>query len=225
MKRVVVFAMVLMLGVVSVQAQWSVVPEAGMTVMKAGPMVDWKPSWKIGVGVEYQLKPEFLSLKSGLYYTQRGYSNDQFPGYGYGHYWWTVPGPTYDPYGYAYDYSNKVTRNFLQLPIMANLSFKLAEDIRLNVGVGPYIAVSVLDKGMFGGWSVASEESAKFYTHDPCEGLRAFDWGISSTVGVEIKQCFINFGYDVSLGKEYKGGSIEANYHTCLLYTSPSPRD
>lgn len=32
MKRVVVFAMVLMLGVVSVQAQWSVVPEAGMTV-------------------------------------------------------------------------------------------------------------------------------------------------------------------------------------------------
>ena len=79
MKRVVLFAMVLMLGVVSVQAQWSVVPEAGMTVMKAGPMVDWKPSWKIGVGVEYQLKPEFLSLKSGLYYTQRGYSNDNSP--------------------------------------------------------------------------------------------------------------------------------------------------
>lgn len=217
MKRVVLFAMVLMLGVVSVQAQWSVVPEAGMTVMKAGPMVDWKPSWKIGVGVEYQLKPEFLSLKSGLYYMQRGYSNDWFPGYGYGSSWWTVPGPTYDPYGYAYDYSNKVTRNFLQLPIMANFSFKLAEDIRLNVGVGPYIAVSVLDKGMFGGWSVASEESAKFYTHDPCEGLRAFDWGISATVGVEIKQCFINFGYDVSLGKEYKGGSIEANYHTLAL--------
>ena len=32
MKRVVLFAMVLMLGVISVQAQWSVVPEAGMTV-------------------------------------------------------------------------------------------------------------------------------------------------------------------------------------------------
>ena len=54
---------------------------------------------------------------------------------------------------------------------MANLSFKLAEDIRLNVGVGPLYTVSVLDKGMFGGWSVASEESAKFYTHDPCEGF------------------------------------------------------
>ena len=178
-------------------------------------MVDWKPSWKIGVGVEYQLKPEFLSLKSGLGYTQRDIVMTNFDmdmgviG--------KVPGPTYDPYGYAYDYSNKVTRNFLQLPIMANFSFKLAEDIRLNVGVGPYIAVSVLDKGMFGGWSVASEESAKFYTHDPCEGLRAFDWGISATVGVEIKQCFINFGYDVSLGKEHKGGSIEANYHTLAL--------
>ena len=41
MKRVVLFAMVLMLGVISVQAQWSVVPEAGMTVMKAG-------QWLIG---------------------------------------------------------------------------------------------------------------------------------------------------------------------------------
>ena len=67
MKRVVLFAMVLMLGVISVQAQWSVVPEAGMTVMKAGPMVDWKPSWKIGVGVEYQAGISFSEVRSVLY--------------------------------------------------------------------------------------------------------------------------------------------------------------
>lgn len=36
MKRVVLFAMVLMLGVISVQAQWSVVPEAGMTSDEGG---------------------------------------------------------------------------------------------------------------------------------------------------------------------------------------------
>ena len=62
MKRVVVFAMVLMLGVVSVQAQWSVVPEAGMTVMKAGPMVDWKPS---GISVEAGIS--FSEVRSVLY--------------------------------------------------------------------------------------------------------------------------------------------------------------
>lgn len=217
MKRFVLFAMLFMLGVVSVRAQWSVSPEVGMTAVKAGPMVDWKPSWKIGVGVEYQLNPEFLSIKSGLYYTQRGYKANDFPGYGYGYYWWSTPGPVSNPYEYAYDYSNKLTRNFLQLPVMANFSFKLADDIRLNVGVGPYVAVSVWDKGMFGGWSVYSDESAKYYTHDPCKGLRAFDWGISAAVGLEVKRCFVNFGYDVSLGKEYKGGSIEANYHTLAL--------
>mgnify|MGYP007100005376 CR=1 FL=1 len=69
MKRVVVFAMVLMLGVVSVQAQWSVVPEAGMTVMKAGPMVDWKPSWKnwgrSGISVEAGIS--FSEVRSVLY--------------------------------------------------------------------------------------------------------------------------------------------------------------
>ena len=49
MKRVVLFAMVLMLGVISVQAQWSVVPEAGMTVMKAGKLVAWPQRSQLGV--------------------------------------------------------------------------------------------------------------------------------------------------------------------------------
>ena len=65
MKRVVVFAMVLMLGVVSVQAQWSVVPEAGMTVMKAGPMVDWKPRGRSGISVEAGIS--FSEVRSVLY--------------------------------------------------------------------------------------------------------------------------------------------------------------
>ena len=63
MKRVVVFAMVLMLGVVSVQAQWSVVPEAGMTVMKAGPMVDWK---RIGDIVMTYSPDMYMGIIGGL---------------------------------------------------------------------------------------------------------------------------------------------------------------
>ena len=57
MKRVVVFAMVLMLGVVSVQAQWSVVPEAGMTELE-----DWGRS---GISVEAGIS--FSEVRSVLY--------------------------------------------------------------------------------------------------------------------------------------------------------------
>lgn len=81
MKKFVLFVM-LMMSVVSVSAQrWSLTPEVGMTAVKRGgfsyidePGYTWNARWKIGVGVEYVVKPDRFSLKSGLYYAQRGYS-------------------------------------------------------------------------------------------------------------------------------------------------------
>ena len=81
MKKFVLFVM-LMMSVVSVSAQrWSLTPEVGMTAVKRGGFsyIDesgytWNARWKIGVGVEYVVKPDRFSLKSGLYYAQRGYS-------------------------------------------------------------------------------------------------------------------------------------------------------
>lgn len=79
MKKFVLFVM-LMMSVVSVSAQrWSLTPEVGMTAVKRGGFsyIDesgytWNARWKIGVGVEYVVKPDRFSLKSGLYYAQRG---------------------------------------------------------------------------------------------------------------------------------------------------------
>ena len=81
MKKFVLFVM-LMMGVVSVSAQrWSLTPEMGMMAVKRGGNVyineqkpTWNTRWKVGVGVEFAVRPDRFSLKSGLYYTQRGYS-------------------------------------------------------------------------------------------------------------------------------------------------------
>ena len=56
-------------------------PEVGMMAVKRGGDVyineqkpTWNTRWKVGVGVEFAVRPDRFSLKSGLYYTQRGYS-------------------------------------------------------------------------------------------------------------------------------------------------------
>ena len=65
LKKFVLFVM-LMMSVVSVSAQrWSLTPEVGMTAVKRGgfsyidePGYTWNARWKIGVGVEYVVKPD-----------------------------------------------------------------------------------------------------------------------------------------------------------------------
>ena len=213
MKKFVLFVM-LMMSVVSVSAQrWSLTPEVGMTAVKRGgfsyidePGYTWNARWKIGVGVEYVVKPDRFSLKS-----------------------------TFSKSYY------KTRRHFLQVPLMANLSFRLADNVRLNLAAGPYIAYSMGDKNiavyneytpgnssshesygsiyyggnggyLYGGGWVEKGFSHESWTHD-----NSFDWGLSFQAGLEIGSCVMNVGYDASLGKEYEYDSVDLKYHTFSL--------
>ena len=135
----------------------------------------------------------------------------------------------------------KTNRHFLQVPLMANLSFRLAENVRLNLAAGPYVAYSVGDKnigkyneytpgysggyGSYGfnyyggnggylygdGW-IGQGFSYESRTHD-----NPFDWGLSFQAGLEIGSCVMSVGYDASLGKEYDYDSVDLKYHTFSL--------
>jgi hypothetical protein len=76
MKRFVLFVMLMMSVAVASAQKWSLTPEIGMMAVKRGgpsynyePGQSWNARWKIGVGVEYVVKPDRFSLKSGLYST------------------------------------------------------------------------------------------------------------------------------------------------------------
>lgn len=136
MKKFVLFVM-LMMSVSSLWAQkrWSLTPEMGMTAIKRGGGAHpaeqrYNARWKVGVGVEYAVKPDVFSLKSGLYYTQRGYS---FHSMSYGGYY-SVSGQNDNTFGEMW---YKTNRHFLQVPLMANFSIRLADDVRLNLAAGP----------------------------------------------------------------------------------------
>lgn len=240
MKRIAGLLLLMMMGIVSVHAQWTITPEAGMAITKRNAFqTGWEGRPKIGVGLEYQFPSEFFALRTGLYYMQRGYSGDigstaYLSGYGYS--WGYGKMPSYGMgnggygsyYDYAYDLGSTLRRHFLQLPVMADFSFRLADDVRLHLAAGPYIAVSMADhwdgytgylceNAIPGGSESVGGTVPAPYQRNPAKGLRAFDWGLSGVVGLEVKQWMFNFGYDLSLGKEYKHGSVGVNYHTISL--------
>lgn len=216
-KSLIWIVAMLMLGILSVSAQrWSLTPEIGMTAVKrnSNRSADWRSGWKVGVGVEYQLNPERFSLKSGLYYMQRGY--------------------TYS-FGPIIDIGEKTigeikgtfNRHFLQVPVLANFSYKLSDAVRLNLAVGPYVAFSMGDRTKAGYEyinydSYQSGEQVYWYSGGSTESTNwsnhhSFDWGLSFQAGLEVHQWVINAGYDLSLGKEYKYDNVGVNYQTLSL--------
>ncbi|MDF9829968.1 porin family protein [Parabacteroides sp. PF5-6] len=216
MKKIVLF-LVGMMSVFAAQAQWSVAPEAGITAvnMNAGLHNDrWEAGWKLGVGVEYQLTQRF-SLKSGLHYTQRGGT------------WFPLLG--YDANEELYVGTLKDKRHFLQLPLMAQWGWNLGQDVRLNMGVGGYVAYDTHHSSSYGYYSDFNGEYGYgygyIYSYGYAEGsgsnffrgINAFDWGASLAVGLEVKNLYFNLGYDASLGKEYEYDSVGLNYHTLSL--------
>lgn len=220
MKKIVMLVLLMMCSWMA-NAQWSLTPEAGMTAYKRnGFMTDWKPGWKVGVGTEYRFSSEWFSLKSGLYYTQRGYSNES-----------SFPGP--EGTNSIINYSWKETNNYFQLPVMANFSWALAEDVRLNLAVGPYVGWNMggrsstsmsmsgrYGNGYGGGYGYGYGGAYGYsYGYEPLyeNELRAFDWGASVQLGLEVKQWVINVGYEASLGKDNGRNTEKLNYHTISM--------
>lgn len=232
MKKIVLFALLLLMSSWTIQAQWSLAPEAGMTAVKRTGYGEgrWEAGWKVGLGIEYLTKPGVIGIKSGLYYTQRGY---ELP---------TMVYAAEVEQGSVLNISNGDTRrHFLQLPLMITAQFDLAEDVRLKIGAGPYAALCISNSYSF--WSsgyLPSVNGFDYYGgydtyyggyygygdgygahhnsyYNPFKDIRSFDWGISAFVGLEVKRFFVNAGYEVSLSKETKYDSIGARYHTVSL--------
>lgn len=222
MKKIIFFV-ALILSTFTANAQWSVSPEAGIMAVNRTGWADgkWTSSWKLGVGVEYQFSSLF-SLKSGIHYTQRK---------------WDLPFlPWYNEKEELYISTGESKRNFLQVPIMAQLGFDLGKDIRLNVAAGPYVAYSIYHNYWYGssgsytncGYGDAGYGGYSNYGYgygyttpyeypNPFSHLRNFDWGVSFAVGLEVKNLYFNLGYDISLAEESKYNGVGANYHTLSL--------
>lgn len=243
MKKILLCVM-LMLIVPAVRAQLYLVPEMGMTAIQrpdankkhihttrfAYNTETWRAGWKAGLGLVWHLGKENFALQSGLYYTQRGYSLDYF-----------MLNPKDECF--IVDHMT-INQKFLQVPLMARFSGRIAKDVKIFGAVGPYIGfalgeekisykgsrlgytdVEVLDETnqYMGKWLYPYDVFGDYYGYGMTEKynrnstLNKIDWGLSVALGVEVNQLVLGLGYELSLGKEYDGANIRANYHTVNL--------
>jgi len=217
MKKILLLAM-LIVSVGTLKAQWSITPEVGMSSsFQINSTDNWYSGWKIGAGVEYELKPECFALKSGLYYTNRRSRHfEQF----------------FDSESEEWGLiESKAKRHFLQVPLMGKFSFRIDDDVRFTVAAGPYFALQIIDSqewypaygynyGYYPGSSSYNYGYGGYYGNlYTSNDFRNFDWGLTGSIGLEIKNWVINLGYDFALGEEFKYGwdSVGAHYHTLNL--------
>ena len=244
MRKLILCVAVALSGVMaSAQSRWTITPEAGLTVNKENEgKTETTLGFKVGASVLYKFheaegnKPSF-GIKSGLYLLmQKG----DFPVWNMsydGSNWWSYGdgyngGVGYGPGGYDVSVGagqgaagegepspgirpSEMTRYNLQIPIMAHWGFRLADDINLNLAVGPYVAVAL--GGNTEAWPTADGQADyansvefnpfKSKTFDNgiyLKGLPRFDWGGTASAGIEVRRVAFQIGYDMAWGKYHK---------------------
>lgn len=228
-KLTLLMAVILSSVMMNAQSRWSITPEAGLTVNKENEgKSETTLGFKVGAGVLYQIKeaqgnkPSF-GLKSGLYLLmQRGdlHTWNDLYGYqgGYGYY----PSGGYISESTGDESSAKIetwtddmTRYNLQLPLMAHWGFKLCDDIRLNLAVGPYVAVALGGTTSVYQHEVGKPGASTVYDFNPfkekkldngitLKGAPRFDWGGTASAGIAVKRVSFQIGYDLAWGKYHK---------------------
>lgn len=212
-------------GLVSAQSRWSITPEAGITAVQRVGTGGWRPGVKVGANLGYQFEPKWIGIKAGLFYTNRGHELGDYPIS-----WETDKGEK--AYGMI---GGQITQHFLQLPVMADFSWKV-KNVRMHLGVGMYAAVSMSNawewgystiyyphsgatpNGMYGGYNPGYPGYELEYDVNPFSGQSSFDWGLTTSFGIEVENWVMNVGYDLSLGDEGDGfRSVGSNYNTLSL--------
>ena len=207
---------------VSAKAQVSVTPEVGISAnARSNIMHKWKPAFRVGAAVEFPVSGTF-SFLTGLYYVRREFSDIT---------------PAYHNASALWMEHVTVKRHLLQVPLMAKFTWRVGEKASMfwagGAYIGGYVGTSatqerllawqntengdmyevVAGTGQTSNSDQTNDEAFKErYTYD-----RNFDWGVSSSLGIEVNRVVVKAHYDLSLGKEAQIGSVSPNYHTLSL--------
>ncbi len=158
--------------------------------------------FNIGLIYDYGFTENFY-IQPGLYFTTRGGKIDET----------------------KMEDGQKWNLNYLQLPILASYRFTLADNIKLHINAGPYVAVGLGGKMKFeadgekydikafgtskGGdyddeWDYYAsgwDDEDDYYDEEGSEkgGLKRFDAGLTLGAGVSVNKFYIGLSYDLSL--------------------------
>ena len=155
-------------------------------------------------------------LKDGSIYSMYSYYN---PNSGYYEYVSSEMPVGVILYQTASFYQYKTRKGYFQLPIMARYNWKLNDQLRFHLALGPYVAVGISGKEKSIETTIDLQDEYigsknEFENNIYDYGYYRFDWGIAAETGIEINRFSAKFSYDMGLGKENKYGEIGCKYHT-----------
>ena len=196
MKRVFWMIAILFLANLGAKAQWSLNPEAGLSLNVADVSgIPCLPSWKVGIAVDYDFTPRW-GVSSGIYFTERR-KNEMYAGYGYGY--------GEEGYGMTFSGFRTVVGSGLSFyfPLMGKVSKDLSEDVRLSLSAGPDVGYC-FNQGIrnhMGNWdeNIFTEKETSY-----------FDGGVMARLGIEAKRWTMALSYEADLVTRKNGGGIRS---------------
>lgn len=217
MKKIMICLAALCLsGFGAMHAQWSLTPEVGMTAVIApngGFKPSYTPSWRLGVGVDYQFSSSRWSASSGLFLTDRlrktsmSGPSDVFP---------TPDGGYEMGYGLTKIADYTVAATSFYVPLTMKYTIPLAEKVDLSLSTGFYLGYCFSNKDRNFEQVGHGEE-----TISPSKYNDYFDWGVIFRTGIEVHQWSVAASYEGSFGVEsWSQGSHIADrnvFHTVAL--------
>lgn len=235
-KFVLLMGVACCLGTAKAQEGWIVMPEAGVTVSQRVNGSTWHPAVRAGVAVDYTFKPGWIGIKSGLYYTNRGNSRNAS----------ALLDINENRIALGVQ-RGRITQHFLQVPVVADFSWKVNDRWRMHFEAGMYAAYSVKNNwewrndGATHFWAVTPElkevleeqfglqfngeqsvgTAGKSLNDNPYVGHSHFDWGITTGIGLEVDHWNFKAGYELSLGDEGEPYVIQTTpWTSCHDYPS-----
>ena len=193
------FVFLMWLSTYPVRAQWKVTPELGMSINAME--YNKRAGFRAGVGVSYELFPDLFSIQSGLLFTTVFMSSIVLP-------------TTSEQYPYSW-FLQEARLGYLRLPVLANLTLKVARRVRFHFNAGPYVAYGVSGKIDYpysrdmgsGVWEADGTFTYIDYVNNtplaqnPYEkDYRRWGGGFTFGMGVQFGRVIFKGSYDLGLG-------------------------
>lgn len=142
---------------------------------------DVKFSYRLGVGLDVPLE-NVWGFQTGLYLTGLGAKNKE-----------SISG---------IEAETKLKPIYLELPVMATVNVPLNNDFKMQIGVGPYLALGVGGKAKgsveYQGQTIEEDIDLFGSVEDGNAGMKRFDCGLGVNINFEVKR--IIFGLDTRFG-------------------------
>ena len=137
-----------------------------------------------GVSVDFNLTNSF-SINSGLFFTQKGAKAEDG------------------------DYEERLTANFIELPIYASYRMNFAPQSQLQIFFGPY-----LDYGVYG--KITEKEDGEEESYSVYEGedsFKRFQMGLGIGAGYTFHKVYVGLQYQFGLTKMFDAGDAKPKYN------------